>query len=42
MTESERYAALRALYLHWFAQTNDEYHFQMASYAGGRITESIA
>lgn len=39
MTESERYAALRALYLHWFTQTGDEYHFQMASYAGGRIGE---
>ena len=42
MTDAERYAALRALYLHWFAQTNDEYHFTMASYAGERITESIA
>ncbi len=39
MTDAERYAALRALYLHWFAQTNDEYHFQMASYADGRIGE---
>lgn len=39
MTESERYAALRALYLHWFTQTGDEYHFAMASYAGGRIGE---
>lgn len=39
MTEAERYTALRALYLHWFTQTNDEYHFAMASYAGGRINQ---
>lgn len=34
MIEAERYAALRALYLQWFART--------ASYAGARITEAIA
>lgn len=37
MSDAERYAALRALYLHWFAQTKDEYHFAMASYAGVRM-----
>lgn len=39
MTDAERYAALRDLYLQWFARTNDEYHFQMASYAGARMNE---
>lgn len=34
MTEAERYAALRALYLHWHARTGDEYHAAMADYAG--------
>lgn len=39
MTDAERYAALRALYLQWFARTNDEYHTEMADYCGLRITE---
>ena len=39
MSDAERYAALRALYLLWFQRTGDEYHFQMASYAGARISE---
>lgn len=39
MTEAERYAALRALYLLWFQRTGDEYHFVMACYAQARISE---
>lgn len=39
MTDAERYTALRDLYLLWFARTGDEYHFQMASYAGARMSE---
>jgi len=35
MTEAERYAALRALYLHWYDQTGSDYHAAMAEYAAG-------
>lgn len=41
MTDAERYAALRALYLHWYERTHDEYHFAMASYAGTRMSETV-
>lgn len=37
MTDAERYAALRSLYLHWYERTHDEYHFVMACYAQARI-----
>jgi len=30
MTDAERYAALRALYLHWYDQTGSDYHATMA------------
>ncbi len=35
MTEAERYAKLRALYLCWFDQTGSDYHAAMAEYAAG-------
>ncbi len=41
MTAAERYAALRSLYLHWFAQTGSDYHFAMADYCEQRIAEAV-
>ncbi len=35
MTNAERYAALRALYLHSYEQTGSDYHAAMAEYAAG-------
>ncbi len=35
MTNAERYAALRALYLHWYDQTGSDCHAAMAEYAAG-------
>ncbi len=33
MTDAERYAKLRALYLLWHDQTGSDYHAEMAGYA---------
>jgi len=41
MTEAERYAALRQLYLHWYGQTDSEYHIRMAMYCTERIAEVV-
>ena len=41
MTDAERYAALRSLYLHWFAQTGSDYHFAMADYCEQRIAATV-
>lgn len=39
MTTTERYAALRVLYLQWYERMKDEYHAEMADYCGLRIAE---
>lgn len=39
MTEAERYAALRSLYLRWFERTGDALHLDLAEYCTARIAE---
>lgn len=39
MTDAERYAALRSLYLRWFSQTGSEVHSDLAAYYEARIME---
>ena len=39
MTDAERYAALRALYLRWWERTGDETHRELADYCEMRIAE---
>lgn len=39
MTEAERYAALRSLYLSWYERTGDALHLDLAEYCCERIAE---
>lgn len=39
MTDAERYATLRALYLHWYEQHGDALHLDLAEYCCERIAE---
>jgi len=41
MTEAERYAALRSLYLTWFERTGDALHLDLAEYCTARISEVV-
>ena len=41
MTDTERYAALRALYLRWYERTGDVVHQEMAAYCCERIAEEM-
>lgn len=40
MTDAERYAALRALYLRWYERTGDGVHLDLAAYCEARIAEA--
>lgn len=39
MTEAERLAKMRSLYLHWYDGAKSEYYLQMAAYCTRRIAE---
>ena len=39
VSDAERYAALRALYLRWWARTGDAVHRDLAAYCTARIGE---
>lgn len=41
MTTTERYAALRALYLLWYERHGDAVHLDLAEYCCERIAEAV-